>query len=350
MAFMSRMKDRMGFGVEREFQDLQRIPSREDLLSLDEDVSSKDRGISLFSKDASLHSSGKGRSPKEVPKSKSFRDNSSSSTFQSDKENVSNQNANPISRVVSTGNMRFYEARGNTMRPVPSVKGADAVKDSRFASNRSINTVPSTDSWYNQAFPSSNNILDIDDDISNQQTLYETHSMSRDDAHLTWKPTEAKSDENPFEVSQELEEEDEVAEEVYPYDNEEPITVYDPPSSSTKSRYEDEIIEFVFSKARHDRQDTVLEMLMQDQFHPNSRDVHGNTLLHVCAQNNNRSLANKIVKLCGDTVDVSAKNHKGLTALDYCDKYGHVKFRIWLTGVGGRSGTTDKAEQFYSRR
>lgn len=104
---------------------------------------------------------------------------------------------------------------------------------------------------------------------------------------------------------------------------------------SSAAQIDQEFIDSVFSKARHDRQDFVLDMLRQGRVNVNHRDQHGNTLLHICAQNNHRTLASKIIRFAGGiaNVDIHAKNKKKCTPLDYCEKYGHVKFRMWLVSL-----------------
>lgn len=169
---------------------------------------------------------------------------------------------------------------------------------------------------------------------------------------------------NPYEDAEDLTNEQEEQEMHHPgayydadYDSFYPIDAIletgdeDDEFPASASQIDQETIEMVFSKARHDRQDFVLDMLISGRFNPNSRDQHGNTLLHVCAQNNHRALASKIIKQCGgvDKIDINAKNKKKSTPLDYCEKYGHVKFRMWLATLGAKYGNHGK-EQFQTSR
>jgi hypothetical protein len=94
-----------------------------------------------------------------------------------------------------------------------------------------------------------------------------------------------------------------------------------------------ELIATVFSKARHNHMDYILQKITQEHFNTNAKDEYGNTLLHICAQNNHRKLAQLILKHSPNT-NVYTKNHKGFTALDYCEKYGFLKMYDWLQECG----------------
>ncbi|RYH28524.1 ankyrin repeat domain-containing protein [archaeon] len=99
---------------------------------------------------------------------------------------------------------------------------------------------------------------------------------------------------------------------------------------------DDEYIERVFSKTRHNRVDEVLSELAQG-FGLDTRDQFGNTLLHICAQNNHVKLAKKIFQVYPH-VGVSARNLKLLTPLDYAEKYKFDKMQALLVGLGAEHG------------
>lgn len=100
-----------------------------------------------------------------------------------------------------------------------------------------------------------------------------------------------------------------------------------------------EYISTMFSKARHFRNEFVLEAVTSGLLDINERDIDGNALLHICAQNNNRKLASMLLK-AELNADINLRNNKALTPLDYCDKYGFVKMRDWLVSKGARHGAT----------
>jgi ankyrin repeat protein len=47
-----------------------------------------------------------------------------------------------------------------------------------------------------------------------------------------------------------------------------------------------ELIATVFSKARDNHMDCILQKITQGHFNTNAKNEYGNTLLHICAQNN----------------------------------------------------------------
>lgn len=99
---------------------------------------------------------------------------------------------------------------------------------------------------------------------------------------------------------------------------------------------DEEYIESVFSKTRHNRVDEVLSELAQG-FGLDTRDQFGNTLLHICAQNNHVKLAKKIFQVYPH-VGVSPRNLKLLTPLDYAEKYKFDKMQTLLVGLGAEHG------------
>lgn len=111
-----------------------------------------------------------------------------------------------------------------------------------------------------------------------------------------------------------------------------------PPAAPSIDSYEadEEEIESVFSKVRHNRAEAVIAAI-QEGFDANTTDAFGNTMLHVCAQNNHRKLAS-ILFQAFPTINVNAMNHKGLTPLDYAEKYGFQQVASWLVSVGAVQG------------
>jgi hypothetical protein len=100
---------------------------------------------------------------------------------------------------------------------------------------------------------------------------------------------------------------------------------------------EDEIYtEKVFSKTRHNRVEDILKAVDQG-FDVNTRDKHGNTLLHVCAQNNHVKLASQLFQRC-PAMSMSIRNRKLLTPLDYANKYNFARMQQWLLGRGAQRG------------
>lgn len=89
---------------------------------------------------------------------------------------------------------------------------------------------------------------------------------------------------------------------------------------------EGDSIEAVFSKTRHNRAVAVREALVRG-FDAHSRDENGNTLLHICAQNNLKKLAAVVISA---GCPVNAFNRRGLTPLDYCVSYQFNVMASWL--------------------
>ena len=87
-------------------------------------------------------------------------------------------------------------------------------------------------------------------------------------------------------------------------------------------------IEMVFSKARHNHVDEVLTAI-QNGFNVNTKDVYGNTIIHVCAQNNRKKLAATLLQKYPQC-NMHAENHKHFTPVDYAEKYGFAGMATWL--------------------
>lgn len=65
------------------------------------------------------------------------------------------------------------------------------------------------------------------------------------------------------------------------------------------------------------------------------QDQNGNTLMHICAQNNLAKMANLCLHY---GCDINAFNKKGRTPLDYCDTYSFTAMGDWLVTMGAENG------------
>ena len=106
---------------------------------------------------------------------------------------------------------------------------------------------------------------------------------------------------------------------------------------SDEEDVEDDQIELIFSKARHNHADVVINAI-KNGFDVNSTDIYGNTIIHICAQNNHRKLASLLVQHFPQCL-VNRRNLKGLTPLDYAEKYGFQKMSAWLNSVSNQNTT-----------
>jgi hypothetical protein len=95
-----------------------------------------------------------------------------------------------------------------------------------------------------------------------------------------------------------------------------------------------ERVNAVFSRVRHDRRDAVKEAL-DEGFDPYSVDENGNTMLHVCAQNNLKKMAAELLRR---GCFLNALNKKKLTPLDYCDSLKYDALGEWLISKGAERG------------
>ena len=95
----------------------------------------------------------------------------------------------------------------------------------------------------------------------------------------------------------------------------------------------------VFSRCRHNRYGDVERALKQGgEGVAAARDAHGNTLLHVAAQNGLKRIA-KLLLRHGAALD--AQNNKGATPLHYCFTYGYGGLGQYLIGKGADQGARD---------
>merc|ERR1712167_92816 len=89
-------------------------------------------------------------------------------------------------------------------------------------------------------------------------------------------------------------------------------------------------IENLFSKVRHNRIEDVKHILVCGT-DVGIKDTNGNSLLHICAQNNLKRMASLVL---GYGANINAENKKGITALDYCDNYHFDKLGDWFVQNG----------------
>lgn len=99
-------------------------------------------------------------------------------------------------------------------------------------------------------------------------------------------------------------------------------------------------VDALFSKVRHNHYDLVKSILENktahnDDFNKICVDSNGNTLLHICCQNNLKKMA---ILLMQSGAFVNQKNKKGLTALDYCDMYQFHALGDYIIQHGGDTG------------
>jgi ankyrin repeat protein len=103
--------------------------------------------------------------------------------------------------------------------------------------------------------------------------------------------------------------------------------------------HEQDDLEMIFSKVRHNRIDYIEQIMQEESFSALRTDRNGNTMLHVCAQNNNRKIASLLLDSAKHVrSNINAVNLKGLTSLDYAEKYGFEKLAIYLVGKGAHKG------------
>ena len=92
--------------------------------------------------------------------------------------------------------------------------------------------------------------------------------------------------------------------------------------------------QIIFSRVRHNRFEYVKSAL-GGGISAQVVDDRGNSLLHVCAQNNLRKMAVLVIRA---GCSVNLRNKKGFTALDYCVKYSFFDMGDWLMTQGACHG------------
>ena len=97
---------------------------------------------------------------------------------------------------------------------------------------------------------------------------------------------------------------------------------------------EDETDQIIFSRVRHNRFEYVRSAL-DAGVSVRIVDDRGNSLLHVCAQNNLRKMAALVIRA---GCPLNLRNKKGFTALDYCVKYSFFDMGDWLMKQGAYHG------------
>jgi hypothetical protein len=103
-------------------------------------------------------------------------------------------------------------------------------------------------------------------------------------------------------------------------------------TSSSLTNFSTDIeIEQLFSKVRHNRIGDV-KAILERGVNARMKDSNGNSLLHICAQNNLKKMASIVLEF---GADINAENKKGITALDYCDNYHFDKLGDWFVQNGG---------------
>mmetsp|Transcript_36368 Transcript_36368/g.67735 ORF Transcript_36368/g.67735 Transcript_36368/m.67735 type:complete len:476 (+) Transcript_36368:94-1521(+) len=106
-------------------------------------------------------------------------------------------------------------------------------------------------------------------------------------------------------------------------------------TSSSLTNFSTDIeVEQLFSKVRHNRIGDV-KAILDRGVNPRTKDSNGNSLLHICAQNNLKKMASLVLEF---GADINAENKKGITALDYCDNYHFDKLGDWFVQNGGDNG------------
>ena len=101
-----------------------------------------------------------------------------------------------------------------------------------------------------------------------------------------------------------------------------------------KEAIEDTGDDVIFSRVRHNRFEYVKRAL-EEGMSPRVVDDRGNTLLHICSQNNLRKMATMVIRA---GCPLSQRNKKGFTPLDYCVKYSFYDMGDWLTSLGAVRG------------
>jgi len=86
----------------------------------------------------------------------------------------------------------------------------------------------------------------------------------------------------------------------------------------------------LFTKAINNRQSAVEELLAQN-VDPNTKDDHGNTILHVASQNGNKRLI-KVALRWG--ANINEQNKQGQTALHYLFAYKYENLAAYLISKG----------------
>eukprot|EP00466_Bigelowiella_natans_P008533 jgi/Bigna1/136697/aug1.35_g11405 len=102
-------------------------------------------------------------------------------------------------------------------------------------------------------------------------------------------------------------------------------------------------IKAVFSLARHGRTREVHKALLKHDLPASIIDAHGNNLLHIAAQNNNRKLAKWCLRY---GVDIREVNKKGMCPIRYCMRYKYVELGEYLLHKQNQLEASSGTESF----
>merc|ERR1719204_253835 len=103
-----------------------------------------------------------------------------------------------------------------------------------------------------------------------------------------------------------------------------------PSGRDMKDNDDERVAKDLFTKAINNRQSAVEELLASN-VDPNTKDEHGNTILHVASQNGNKRLI-KVALRWGATIN--EQNHQGQTALHYLFAYKYENLAAYLISKG----------------
>lgn len=101
----------------------------------------------------------------------------------------------------------------------------------------------------------------------------------------------------------------------------------------------EEDVHMIFSKVRHNRIDEVHRIIGEEGVESltDITDDKGNSLLHICTQNNLRKMSCILMTKYSGMVQVNYMNKKGKTALDYCIHYKFDQLTDYVRSIGGVS-------------
>lgn len=281
------------------FHDIQNIP-------LEEESSAENNGKVLSSSSAAVVVS------KPVPLKVDMKALALSlDSLQEDKENIVNQSSSRRDDRFLTSRVPSFREPSRSV-PVTARSTASVIDLSGYSLPSS--RAPSPDS-YEQLMEEMRRPMDP---VNSARTLPTSRSVV---------PAEQESIRPFVEEESVIEDESEEDLEVEPYHEEDVV----------EDVVEEDYLDWVFSKARHNRLDEVRKAI-QEGFSVSTRDQYGNTLLHVCAQNNHIKLAAVILSLDKKGTVINARNLKLLTPLDYAIRYNFDRMKLWLEERGALRG------------
>lgn len=111
-----------------------------------------------------------------------------------------------------------------------------------------------------------------------------------------------------------------------------------PPAPEPHPEY-DADVDNIFSFARHNRVDDVERLLLRG-VPPNVRDVYGNTVTLVAAQNGHKRIVKGALRR---GADINAANYRGNTALHFCFSFGFDKLGDYMISKGADPGIRNNA-------